>query len=60
MTVKKTTERTRQPKRTDKASATQNGEFDREEVSYIFESIYGVRYPKQVIASSLAKALVLE
>ncbi len=59
MTVKKTAERTRQSKRLDQASENQGRELAREEMPCTHESIYGVRYPKEVIAVSLAKAPVL-
>ncbi len=59
MPVKKPTERSRQPKRREKTPATQNDEFEYEETQYIYESIYGVRYPRQVMVASLANAPVV-
>ncbi|HEV2394316.1 MAG TPA: hypothetical protein VG146_18350 [Verrucomicrobiae bacterium] len=59
MNDKKSPERVRPVKRQNKTETVcDKGEASVEEFS-LHESIYGVRYPKQVVVSSLASAPVL-
>ncbi len=59
MQNKKSVERPRTARKPVKAIHTPV-QFQETEFNYASESIYGVRYPRQVMVSSLAHALVLE
>jgi hypothetical protein len=56
MPEKKTIKRAKKAKREGKASATQAGEFVREEIEHVRKGKHGARSPEQAIAIGLSKA----
>jgi hypothetical protein len=56
MPAKKTLDRARRDKRQGKASATQAGEFVREEIEHVRKGQHGARSTKQAVAIGLSKA----